>query len=309
MKSTPATRHVPARAAGRATGALLPDDLALGPVRLRVRDAEVSRAFYEGALGLMARDTERGLELLDAGGAVVLALDVAPAARPPGRTAGLYHVALLYPERAELARAIRRIAALELPVQGASDHGTHEALYLADPDGNGLELAVDRPAAAWPPLGDIDSIRPRALDLEDLLATAADDGVRVREHARAGAGTGVRVGHLHLHVGDLDDALDHYVDALGFELVTAIDSAAFVSAGGYHHHVALNTWRGEGVPPPAPDALGLVDWTIDLGSRTELGALGRRLVERGVEHHREVDHLVVADPWGATLVATAAGPG
>src|SRR5918998_5066408 len=137
------------------------DAARLGPVHLTVTDLGRSTAFYEDVIGLPVRRGADG----EASVGDVLVLREEPGARPAGRHAGLYHVALLFPERIELARAGVRIALAGTPIQGASDHGTHEAIYLADPDGNGLELAADRPRGEWPDLGNIDGIRPRPLDV------------------------------------------------------------------------------------------------------------------------------------------------
>jgi catechol 2,3-dioxygenase len=307
--STSVTPRTPAspRPLGRATGALLPDELALGAVHLRVRDLARSRTFYEHVLGLRAAPASApGALVLGSGdGAPVVVLEERPDAEPHGRTAGLYHVALRYPQREQLARAIHRIASLQVPIDGASDHGTHEALYLPDPDGNGLELAVDRPADAWPDLADIEAIAPRPLDVEDLLATIVDEDAS----ELSAPAHGVRVGHVHLHVGDIEQALRFYVDALGFELVTLIDSAAFASAGGYHHHLAVNTWRGRGAPAPGDDRLGLASWSIELPDRGDVDALAARLAGAGHAHERVEagDGLRTRDPWGIALDVRVAG--
>ena len=135
-----------------------------------------------------------------------------------------------------------RLIATQTPVDGASDHGTHEAIYLSDPDGNGLELAADRPREQWPSYEAMYAGGPPPLDFRDLLATVAD------EPTRQYVGPGLRVGHVHLHVGDVDRGLAFYHEVLGFDVMARLRSAAFVSAGGYHHHLAFNIWRGRGVP-------------------------------------------------------------
>ena len=196
-----------------------------------------------------------------------------PDAPRAGRHAGLYHVALLHPSRLELARAVQRLLVTRTPISGASDHGISEAIYLPDPDGNGLELAADRSRERWGDLSDPASIGPAPLDLEDLLGLV--DGEPVRPQADPG----LVVGHVHLHVGDVERGLLFYRDVLGFEAMTVFPSAAFVSAGGYHHHLAFNTWRGEGVPPVPEDAVGLRRWTVvidDAGARGPARARGGR---------------------------------
>jgi catechol 2,3-dioxygenase len=222
-----------------------------------------------------------------------------PLALPAGRHAGLYHYALLYPSREELARAVVRLAATRTPIDGASDHETHEAIYLPDADGNGIELAADRPRDEWPEhLGYADG--PKPLDIDDLLATVQG------EDPSGQVGTGLRTGHLHLHVGDIDEGLAFYRDELGFEQQALLmGSAAFVSAGGYHHHLGFNTWRGRGVPPAPEHRAGLVRWTIELPTEADVAAVRARLtdtedIERGFLAH---------DPWGNAVAIQQRGPG
>jgi catechol 2,3-dioxygenase len=214
-----------------------------------------------------------------------------PQALPAGRHAGLYHSALLYPSREELARALVRIAGTRTPIQGASDHETHEAIYLPDADGNGIELAADRPREEWPEhLGYAHG--PQPLDLDDLLATVA--GEDYPEHV----GAGLRMGHLHLHVGDIEQGLAFYRDRFGFEQQALImGSAAFVSAGGYHHHLGFNTWRGEGVPPAPEHRVGLRHWTVQLPTDDDVAAVRERLADT-----EPIDGgFAVRDPWNIAL--------
>ena len=190
-----------------------------------------------------------------------------PQAQPAGRHAGLYHYALLYPSREELARAAVRLAATSTPIQGASDHRTHEAIYLPDADGNGIELAADRPREAWPQdLGYAGG--PAPLDVEDLLGTIEGEAPVPQ------VGEGLRMGHLHLHVGDIDEGLRFYRDVLGFEVQANLGSAAFVSAGGYHHHLGFNIWNGHGAGPPprAPGRAAPLDRRAAHGGRRRRGA-------------------------------------
>src|SRR5215213_4842581 len=222
------------------TSAVLPATLRLGAAHLTVTDLDRSVGFYQDALGLRQHRREDGVAALGAGGEELLVLHGEPGARPAGRHAGLYHFALLYPSRGELARAVQRLALTRTPISGASDHGVSEAIYLPDPDGNGIELYADRPRDAWPPPSGPDErvgMFTRALDVHDLLATI--DG---EEPARQ-AGEGLRMGHMHLHVGDLAAARAFYADRLGFEVMTAYPGALFLAAGGYHHHLGVNTWR------------------------------------------------------------------
>ena len=230
------------------------------------------------------------------GGEDLLVLHEEPGARRAGRHAGLYHYALLFPSREALARAAVRLAATKAPIQGASDHGTHEAIYLPDPDGNGIELAADRPRERWPrPLDYAGG--PHRLDMDGLLATARD------EEAGPGTGPNLVVGHVHLHVGDLQRGLDFYRDILGFELMTFMPgAAAFVSAGGYHHHLGLNVWRGEGVPPVPAGRVGLRHWTVVLEAAEDVAAVGERVRAAGVATEERDGGLLARDPWGIPVL-------
>lgn len=293
-----------ATAAGVATASdRLPPTTRLGPVTLTVRDSQRALEFYEHVLGLRVRRREDGVALLGVGGEELLMLREHPGAQRPGRHAGLYHVALLYPSREELARAALRLASTRTPIQGASDHGTHEAIYLADPDGNGLELAADRPRERWPDISDqrLYSAGPQPLDLDGLLALVHGEPPCTR------AAQGLRIGHVHLHVADTAAALRFYTEAIGFEKVVELGrSAAFVAIGGYHHHLAFNTWRGEGVAPAPADAVGLVHWTIYLPSAADVAAVRERLERRGIEYAICDAALLVRDPSGNAVLVEAA---
>jgi catechol 2,3-dioxygenase len=271
--------------------AVLPDTLRLGAVHLTVSDLDRSVAFYQDALGLRQHRREDPVAALGAGGEDLVVLHEEPGARPAGRHAGLFHFALLFPSREELARAVQRLAVARTPLEGASDHGVSEAIYLSDPDGNGIELYADRPREAWPPApaGERVGMYTRALDLDDLLATIAGEQ-SVRQ-----AGEGLRMGHVHLHVGDLDVARAFYVDTVGFEVMASLPSALFLAAGGYHHHLGTNTWRGEGVGPAPAGTVGLREWTIVLDPDA-LAALGDRLTAAGLG-----DGDAFEDPWGIRL--------
>jgi catechol 2,3-dioxygenase len=266
----------------------------LGPVALTVTDLERAISFYEQLIGLRAGDRDDERAHLGSGGDDVVVLEAWPDARPPGRHAGLYHVALLYPSREELARAARRLAATQITIQGASDHGTHEAIYLADPDGNGLELAADRPREQWPTTEELYSHGPSPLDLAGLLAAGQS------QDPSSPAAPGLAVGHLHLQVGDIDHGLAFYCDLIGFELQARLPSAAFVSAGGYHHHLGFNTWLGEGIPPMPDDVIGLRYWTLLLPPE-DVDRLASRLDAGGVATEPLDSGFDVSDPWNIRL--------
>jgi catechol 2,3-dioxygenase len=236
--------------------------LRIAAVTLAVGDLDASVAFYENVLGLpvLARDARTAQLGVDpTHPALVLEAIERPGPIPLGST-GLFHVAWLHPTRAALADSVRRVAATGTRFEGASDHGVSEALYLSDPDGLGIELYADRPRASWTRAagGRGVAMVTRPLDLEDLLAQG-------REQPSPEAAPGTAVGHVHLQVADVARALSFYRDVLGFEEQAQLPSAAFVSAGGYHHHIGINSWRSRG-GSPAPDnapRLRLIEFELD----------------------------------------------
>ena len=241
----------------------------LGSVVLRVADLGRALAFYEGVLGFDADATGAHAATLAAGpnGSALLELEASPAApaRRPGE-AGLFHVALLFPTRASLGRMFTHLASADVRL-GAADHGVSEALYLADPEGNGLELYVDRPAAAWPaPAADGQvTMFTEALDLTALAAAGAEaQGPMLPRD--------VRVGHIHLAVSSLGHAEEFYGRRLGFAVrQRSYPGALFMARDGYHHHIGANTWRSR--TGATPGSLGLVRFGIVIADREELERL------------------------------------
>jgi catechol 2,3-dioxygenase len=281
------------RTAGVAPG--LPAGLRLGAVHLTVTDLDRSVAWYQEALGLRVHTHDATRAELGDGHEVVTVLHEDAQAGPAGRHAGLYHYALLYPSREELARAAVRLAVTRTPIQGASDHGTHEAIYLPDPDGIGIELAADRPRQAWPtPEEEFSRGGPLPLDLDSLLASVAGQEPESR------VGQGLRMGHVHLHVGDVERGLAFYRDLIGFEVWGQLPTAAFVSAGGYHHHLAFNIWMGRGAGPAPGHTVGLRRWTVQLPSAADVEAVAARLESAGLEPIRSAGGLEISDPWAIT---------
>jgi catechol 2,3-dioxygenase len=266
----------------------LPAALRLGAVHLTVASVDRAVAWYQRALGLRVHSHEPTTAELGDGVETVVVLHEDAQARPAGRHTGLYHYALLYPSREELARAALRLAATRTPIQGASDHRTHEAIYLPDADGNGIELACDRDRDQWPTdLGYAGG--PAALDFDSLLATV--QGEQPTDHV----GEGLRMGHVHLHVGDIEQALAFYRDVLGFEEQANLGSAAFVSAGGYHHHLGINTWSGRS---PAPEhTAGLRQWTVQMPTDADLADVRGRAEAAGHATEPVEGGFLVRDPW------------
>jgi catechol 2,3-dioxygenase len=284
-----------------ASAPVLPATLRLGAVHLTVSDVDRSVAWYQQALGLWVHRHEAGEADLGDGTTVVLHLVEDPRARPPGRHAGIYHYALLYPSREELARAVVRLSATRTYVQGASDHGTHEAIYLPDPDGIGIELAADRPREQWPtPEEEFSGGGPKPLDVGALLSTVAD------EAPTAHVAPGLRMGHVHLHVGSIEDGLRFYRDVLGFEVWAQLPTAAFVAAGGYHHHLGFNVWQGEGAGPAPEHTAGLRHWTIDLGTPEQVAEARARVAAAGIEVDADADGFLVRDPWDIAVYVGSA---
>jgi catechol 2,3-dioxygenase len=279
----------------------LPDTLRLGPVHLTVSNLDRSVAYYERALGLQLHDRDGDVARLGAGDEDLLVLVEEAGAALGGRHAGLFHFALLYPTRQELAGAVNRLASTQTRLTGASDHGVSEAIYLRDPDNNGVELYADRPRDQWPPPrveGDRVDLPTFALDMDDLMAQAEGEEVHPQ------AGPGLVMGHVHLHVGDIEKARAFYLDVLGFEAMGTLPTALFVSAGGYHHRLGLNTWLGTDVEPLPPHTAGLREWTVVLESADEVDAVRARVADAGLTTEERDGGFVVRDPWQTAVVFT-----
>jgi len=240
---------------------LLPAATSLGPVHLIVADLEASLGFYQDLLGFRPAERTNGRVTFSATGSLPahLILSAKTGARRR-RTAGLYHFAIVLPTRGDLSRALRHLIETRVPIEGASDHGVSEALYLHDPEGNGIEIYADRPRVRWPVRGGTLTMGTTALDVEDLLAQDAGPWEGMPE--------GTRIGHVHLHVADLARAEQFYAGVLGFDVtVRGYPGALFLSAGGYHHHIGLNTWAGTGIAPRDQEDAGLRYFTIFLPDR------------------------------------------
>jgi catechol 2,3-dioxygenase len=266
--------------------------LRCGVVRLAVRELAQSLAYYQERIGLKVHRREGAVAFLGAGGDDLLALVEQPGARPVqrGRT-GLYHFALLTPDRAALSRVLNHLLATNTPIDGASDHGVSEALYLTDPDGHGIEIYRDRPRREWPFVKGSLAMTTDPLDVRGVVAAdraqAPWDGIDAR----------TVMGHVHLHVAHLDDAVRFYVDRLGLDLMQRFGGqAAFVAAGGYHHHLGLNTWAGVGAPPPPPDAARLLDFELILPDADALAQTVVRLEQAAITATPDGAGWKLADP-------------
>jgi len=283
-------------------GAEIAADTRMGPVHLGVADLDRSVAYYESAIGL--REHERGGDraTLGAGDGDLLVLFEVPGARPARRHTGLYHFALLVPERVDLARFLAHAARDRVSLVGLSDHFVSEAIYLSDPDEHGIEVYWDRPRSVWE--GRVgQTLTTLPLDVDDLLREVGDP-------ARAdfdGLAAGTVMGHVHLRVADVPAAIAFYRDALGFALMAQLGrQAAFLGAGGYHHHIGANAWESAGAAPAPVGSATLRQMTIVLPDAAALDAVVARLREAGVEPQTDVGGAQVHDPSGNPVALTVA---
>jgi catechol 2,3-dioxygenase len=279
--------------------------LRIGAAHLAVADLARSVDFYARALGLplVEQDDDRARLGVDRERpALVLERLEQPLPATPNST-GLFHLAWLLPTRSALAATIERVIEARWPIHGASDHGVSEALYLTDPDGLGIEIYADRPREQWAhlPSGELEMLT-RPLDLDDLLAQAPLEPEPAMAPRTA-------LGHVHLKTSDVPRAAAFYRDVLGFDEVAHMPSAAFLSAGGYHHHVGLNSWQSRGAGPPSAHEPGLRQVVFELPSSGALGELERKLSQLPGEQlglERKPGRLAVLDPDANRLVFAGA---
>ncbi|MGI8618965.1 MAG: VOC family protein [Gemmatimonadaceae bacterium] len=278
-----------------APGFRLPAATRLGAVKLRIADLERSISFYESMLGMRVLEREAARASLGPQGddRVLLELNeqrgVSPSARK-GRL-GLYHFAILLPDRAELGRFDRHLTERGLQA-GASDHLVSEALYLSDPDGLGIEVYADRPRDTWKRSGAELMMATDPLDRNDLQRAAGG-------RSWTGMPAGTVMGHVHLHVGDLGQAAAFFSDAMGFDkMVWSYPGALFLAAGGYHHHLGTNVWAGANARPTRADEAGLIEWTVELPDQAGVDAAAASIERAGYSVGRETGDAVTADPWG-----------
>lgn len=263
---------------------------------LRVADLARVQAFYEDVLGFARLPAPAGSVALAPPGAAqaLVVLHAAPNAAPrPRGAAGLFHVAFLYPDRAALARALRRLLDLDVSI-GSADHGVSEAIYLSDPEGNGIELYADRRQEAWPPRMDNGQVTmyTHALDIPAVLALARPSDPLLPK--------GTRIGHIHLSVADLGHAEYFYGEALGFGVTQrSYPGALFLGRDGYHHHIGANIWRSH--QAATPDTLGLAEFTLRLSQRDEFADIRTRLNAGGHLREQAHDAVLAQDLDGLTV--------
>ena len=273
----------------------------LGAVHLTVSDLARSRAFYETGLGLSVRELDDGgLGFWVPGGAELVRLTGdASAPALDRRATGLFHLAIVFPSRRDLAQALARLAQVRWSLDGVSDHLVSEALYLSDPDGNGIELYRDRPRDEWTYADGQLQMATLPLDLQGL---AGELSAATELQSQAPAGT--TIGHVHLQVADIPAAESFYHGVLGFDVTTrGYPGALFVSAGGYHHHIGLNTWHSAGSGPAAPGSVGLRSYEVVLPDGEELQRVLARVHDAGLTPESETaDSGAVRDPSGNLVI-------
>ncbi|HEX6292525.1 MAG TPA: VOC family protein [Herpetosiphonaceae bacterium] len=263
----------------------------IGLVTLSVGDLARALRYYQHNIGLTVLAQADSTATLGVGTTPLLHLREVPGARLVRRATGLYHFALRVPSRRDLARVIRHLIETATPVGGASDHLVSEALYLSDPDGHGIEIYRDRPRSAWyDAIGNFRMDTSR-LDIDSILAELDAD-----TPAWEGMPTGTDMGHIHLQVADVVAAEHFYVGVLGMERMTGMPSASFVSAGGYHHHIGLNSWAGVGVPAPPEGAARLLSYELLVPTTEALNAVLDRVRAAGLPLTEQADVWAVRDP-------------
>jgi catechol 2,3-dioxygenase len=278
-------------------GYRLPEATRLGMVRLQVADLDRSLAFYETVLGM--RVIKRTADTVDLGphdeNRTIVRLHQLRTARAVPRRGllGLYHFAILLPDRASLGRFVAHLAEIGA-YAGMSDHFVSEAVYLTDPDGLGIEVYADRPRDAWRYDERQLYMTTNHLDVDDLVRSAAGE-------AWSGMPGGTVLGHVHLYVGDIDKAEAFYHQALGFDkVVWSYPGALFMSAGGYHHHLGTNTWA-RGAPAATDEDARLLEWEIIVPTTKDAEEAAKSVMAGGYEAKPENGEWILTDPWGTSL--------
>jgi catechol 2,3-dioxygenase len=285
-------------------GYRLPDATRLGMVRLQVADLDRSLAFYESVLGMrlihrVSRSATLGTR--DGSTSLVELNERRGAQRAAGGLLGLYHFAILLPDRGSLGRFVKHLSGTGQRA-GAADHLVSEAFYLRDPDGLGIEVYADRPRKAWMRIG-------RELMMASDPVDAAGLGNAAGSEPWSGLPPATRIGHVHLHVGSLQDAGDFYSNAVGFDRMTwSYPGALFMGAGGYHHHLGTNTWAGPDARSPGGSDARLLEWTIEVPTLEDLSLVTQSLRSASVPVDHEDGAVSARDPWGTGLRIIAQRP-
>ncbi|MGO3234497.1 MAG: VOC family protein [Microbacterium sp.] len=286
----PAQTSAPVDTEPPASSGILPAETRMDVVTIAARDLATMTEYYRDVIGLAVLEEPEGSVVLGIDGPLVR-LEQTDAGADDPRTAGLYHSAILFDDAASLAQTLLNIAEnAPESFQGSSDHAVSLAFYVGDPEGNGVELYIDRPRDEWV-----------WEDGQVVMGSAAlDPNQFIHENLDGDASGAASMGHVHLRVGDLDGARAFYSDVLGFDVTAESPGALFYSAGGYHHHLATNTWQSEGAGA-RPDSAGLRGITVAVPAASDLDSLVSRLAESGTAHEAHDDVVVTADPWGNTV--------
>ena len=280
-------------------GYQIPDEAHIGRVRLQVGDLDASIPYYTGVLGFRVIDRQGSVAVLGTlDGSPLIELHERQGARPVPRRGriGLYHFAMLLPDRAALGRFVAHLAGIGA-YAGSADHLVSEALYLNDPDGLGIEVYADRPRAAWQTHGREIAMATDPLDLRSLVRAAGGE-------PWTGMPAGTTIGHVHFHVNTLEEAEAFYQGALGFDkVVWSYPGALFFSAGGYHHHVGTNTWAS-GAPAATPEDARLLEWELRLPATTDIAVASANAATAGFDVRTDGDHYLITDRSGITVRLT-----
>lgn len=263
----------------------------VGEVNIKVKNLDYSVTFYQNIMGFqMLEKTDRKVVLTVDGKTPLLTLEQpADVISKAGKMSGLYHYAILLPSRADLSVFLRHLIQTGYPL-GAADHYVSEALYLNDPDGNGIEVYRDRPSVEWKWENNLVEMATEQLDAQGILSESDEEW--------KGLPPETIMGHIHLHVGDLKKAEEFYTKGLGFDVVSYYPQAAFLSTGGYHHHIAINTWQGVGAPTPPENSVGLNWYTLVFPEDAARETVINQLQQIGAPVKKETDYYVTSDPSG-----------
>ena len=279
----------------------LDPQLTLGPIRLKTNNLDQMLSFYHDDFGMNTIRSDQNVVMLgpdEKASEPILILDNdVKSTKPPEQSTGLYHFAILVPDRKSLAIAYLALGNRGIVFDGYADHLVSEALYLTDPDGNGIEIYADRPRDEWKFDDGVVQMATQPLDIDSLVKESPN----VPNDDRSAFSEGTRIGHVHLKVGDLQRSIGFYRDVLGLDLMSYWGSAAFLSAGGYHHHVGINTWESLGGPPVERTWTGLEYFTIKVGENN-FSEFSSRLADSPIVTGHGTGQLQVSDPDHITII-------
>jgi catechol 2,3-dioxygenase len=269
--------------------------LRIGTVGLTVRDLQKMSRFYQQVIGLTSVESGAGIERLGVGGTILLELRHDPAAPlADRRAAGLFHLALLLPSRADLGQWLRQVAEKRIGLQGASNHGVSEAIYLGDPEGNGIEIYTDRPSADWVWSAGMVAMKTDHLDINNLILEAVPGRwERLPEDTV--------MGHVHLQVGAIAPAEAFFGGVLGFDTTARVPGGSFFGSGGYHHHFAANIWNSRNAPVRTGPATGLANVEIVSADPARLAGIATKAERAGIVVEGQPSRFSLRDPWGTSM--------